>query len=868
MDMLGKWNSLNEFILDHRTEKGCEFTHTSLATPACSFYVPVDDLNAFYSVYKKSFLAKESLYITEKNRHIGPILIDLDFRFPVPADGSLPKRLYSQDDIKEIVKIYTMVVRKFLKVNDTCNVYVLEKPSPTVFRNSVVKDGLHIIIPEAVTKASVKHLIRNDVMGLLDPLFKKLGCTNKVEDIVDLAVIEKNNWFMYGSKKIDAPPYVVTSVYNFGGELVAIPKDLVELLSIRNKNKETVIVSTELDNIKSFEEKEEEKKRNSNVTKKIISNERNQTVKVCDNLEQVEELVKILNPARADTYDDWIRLGWCLRNIDNRLLSSWEQFSSNSRKYRKGECDKVWDQMREGGLGIGSLHLWAKKDNLTAYQELMKNDLKTLIYQSMSMTHNDIARVVFQMFQHEFVCGSIKNRVWYEFKKHRWHVSDAGLGLRLRLSEEVWKTYNMEAIDYSQKGINATNKADQDKYIEQAKKLSEIAMKLRNSSFKENIMKECSELFYVEKFEEKLDSNIHLIGFENGVYDIETHEFREGRADDYITFSTGNNYIPYNPSHPIVDSVNKYLEQVLTRYDVREYVLKLFATFITGQIKEQKFYIWTGSGSNSKSKLVELFEKSFGDYCCKFPITLLTQKRAASNAANSELARAKGKRFACLQEPSEDEKINIGLMKELSGGDKIMARALFKEPFEFHPQFKMLLLCNHLPSVPSDDGGTWRRIRVVEFTSKFVEDPQEENEFPIDYDLSSKMEGWKEYFIGILIHYLKKYQLEGITEPAEVLKCTTEYKCKNDHMAAFIDSHIVKKESSFLSTDEVFSELKDWIKNDNIPIKLPVKSEMDKYVTKALNNTKLVTLGGKKGWKGWMLSVSGGFNELEEDGGY
>jgi hypothetical protein len=97
--------------------------------------------------------------------------------------------------------------------------------------------------------------------------------------------------------------------------------------------------------------------------------------------------------------------------------------------------------------------------------------------------------------------------------------------------------------------------------------------------------------------------------------------------------------------------------------------------------------------SNSKSKLVELYEKAFGEYCCKFPITLLTMKRAASNAATSELARAKGKRFASLQEPSEGEQINCGFMKELSGGDKIMARSLFKEPIEFVPQFKMALLC-------------------------------------------------------------------------------------------------------------------------------------------------------------------------------
>jgi hypothetical protein len=434
-----------------------------------------------------------------------------------------------------------------------------------------------------------------------------MGSVNGIEDIVDKAVIEKNNWFMYGSRKVEAPPYEITSVYTLDGKKAAyIPskkESLVQLFSIRNKNRETDIIKDKIPLVLEYEEKEQEARRNSNISKRVLANENTNFEKYYENIEQVEELVKILNKERASCYDDWIRLGWCLKNVDNRLLSVWDEFSKHSRKYNGNECEKLWNRMRDNGLGIGSLHMWAKKDNPEAYAEIMKNDLKTLIYQSMSMTHNDIARVVYQLFQHEYVCSSIKHKTWYEFKKHRWHVSDSGLGLRLKLSEDVWKTYNLEAIEYSQKGIAATNKADQDRYIEQAKKLSEISMKLRNSSFKENIMKECSELFYVEKFEEKLDSFTHLIGFENGVYDIDTHEFRDGRAEDYVSFSTGNNYLPYNPDHKVTEDINRYLEQVFTKEDVREYVLKLFATFITGQIKEQKFYIWTGSGSNSKSMI-------------------------------------------------------------------------------------------------------------------------------------------------------------------------------------------------------------------------------------------------------------------------
>jgi P4 family phage/plasmid primase-like protien len=474
------------------------------------------------------------------------------------------------------------------------------------------------------------------------------------------------------------------------------------------------------------------------------------------------------------------------------------------------------------------------------------------------MTHYDIAKVIYQLYQQDFVCSSFKNKTWYEFKGHRWVETDCGLGLRVKFSEEVWKVYKCESMEYNQKAVNCNNNTDQETFSKVARKLDEISSKLRNSAFKESIMKECSELFYHEKFEDKLDSCTQLMCFKNGIYDLETGTFRPGRPDDYISFSTNINYITYDPFHPIMDSINEYIGQVLTRPAVKEYVLKLLGTFISGQVKEQKFYIWTGSGANSKSVLVELFEKCCGDYCCKFPITLLTQKRCASNAANSELARAKGKRFACLQEPSQDENINIGLMKELSGGDKIMARALYKEPVEFNPQFKMLLLCNHLPHVPSDDGGTWRRIRVVEFTSKFVDDPNptDQNEFLIDYDLPERAkQDWREHFMALIITYYHKYKLEGITEPAEVMKCTTDYKSQNDHIQYFVDTFMEEKKGSVATLDDIHSEMRRWIKDDCVPIKAPSKMEMEKMLNGKVgkNKTKCGNYGEGRGYKNFRV---------------
>jgi hypothetical protein len=86
----------------------------------------------------------------------------------------------------------------------------------------------------------------------------------------------------------------------------------------------------------------------------------------------VKELVHILSPERANTYDTWMKVGWCLHNIaPHLLLYDWINFSKQSTKYKEGECERLWSQMRSDGLNIGSLHMWAKEDNYDKYMEFI-----------------------------------------------------------------------------------------------------------------------------------------------------------------------------------------------------------------------------------------------------------------------------------------------------------------------------------------------------------------------------------------------------------------------------------------------------------------------------------------------------------------
>lgn len=869
-----------QFLLSCKVERGCDYTHTSLMRPAAALYIPARAMPEFFELYRKAMLRDEDLFITERHRFIGPVVVDLDLRFASCRPAGT--RSYSPRFLEDIATATARCIAEFVDVSGgDFDVLVLEKPPPDA---SSDRDGVHIVVPGIVTRPSVRYLIREALLqdpGFVAAIAALPGVTNPLADIVDEAVVERNGWMMHGSRKPRGFKYGLSRVYRTQGDVLrTTPRDvtdefrktvtecdLVELLSVRNKHTETPVRPDRVSTVAAKQTSMDEARRRREAVRTVFeapdtdsngaSSALCRSSSICENIDAVRRLVELLKPARAETYIDWLRVGWCLRNIDTRLLAEWRDFSSRSPKYVDGECERLWRSMRRAGLGIGTLHMWARQDSPDAYFELMRCGLTELIHRSLSGAHHDVAQVVYHLYRYDFVCTSIRARTWYEFRDHRWRKNDMAYTLRRRLSVDVFNEYQKAAIEQQQRVIRTDDEGEQKNHIKSVNLINAISTKLKVTAFKDNVIKECCELFYREGFEELLDNNQCLLGFENGVYDLESLEFREGRPDDYVSFSTGINYSEFAQDHPVAVEMRRFWEQVQPQKELREYLLTLLSTALCGQTKEERFHIWTGTGSNGKSMCVELVEHSMGDYCCKLPVTLLTQKRASSNAATSEVARTKGKRFAVLQEPSEDERLNIGLMKELTGGDKIMARALYRDPIEFKPQFKMVLLCNHLPNVPSDDGGTWRRIRVLEFNSKFVENPCRPNEFPIDLELSQKFDAWREPLIAMLIEYYKQYARRGrMDEPDAVRACTREYQKNNDHYADFVDTCLERRADAdtFTSCADIFNRFKSWVSEDNIPLKTPRKKDVEKALARHIG--KPVVSRGTNGFRDYAIRQS------------
>jgi phage/plasmid-associated DNA primase len=240
-----------------------------------------------------------------------------------------------------------------------------------------------------------------------------------------------------------------------------------------------------------------------------------------------------------------------------------------------------------------------------------------------------------------------------------------------------------------------------------------------------------------------------------------------------------------------------------------------------------------------------------GDYKGTVPITLITQKRGSIGGATPEIAQLRGLRYAVMQEPSKGMKINEGVMKELTGGDPIQGRALFRDTVTFVPQFTLVVCTNHLFDIASNDDGTWRRIRVCDFVSRFVEKPSivpEDHEFKVDKNISKHFERWVPIFTGMLVEKLK--ETGGLVKDCDIVMAASQtYKAKQDYFTGFYTERIILDSSSRIKKRDVLNEFTEWYA-ELYGGKIPKGRELYEFLTKKIGKPTT------SGWKGYKLRHS------------
>lgn len=892
--------SLEDFIHLNSINDVNHVTHTTMISPLKRFSFKREHQNSFINLYCEEYYEKKNneLGVTEMPLGKIPIIVDIDLSVPL-ANLKGRTKLYTVDHIKIVVQIFQQVLQDVgINIhNDMLTAFILEKPGYESKGN--FKNGFHLQFPNFIIE---KHVYQRILYPLILEELKKQDVFSDVfkydadelaynyDMIYDTACF-RNPWLMYGSRKaVGSDAYRLTGIIQTDGVLMDDMNSVYEyikesvttfwpegkilhfvkpvefylplILSIHVVYKEPIELKEQVMYANPFNK--------SVLMQKDVTRD---TKKIKQDVEILRELIPLISNRRADVYGEWVQMGWLIYNISGGTAEGyklWLDFSRKSDKFDEDKCEKLWINSIDRGLSIGSICYYAQRDAPKEYLLWRKNriieqaNLKQELYKCNS--HHDIAKILYDLYRSKYVCASLKHKLWFEFVNNRWKQIESGVTLKKKITsdiEEILLTIESSLNEaegggsdtVSISGASVSNNNNQDDVENKAKILKEtkelikrIRVNIKSAPYKSNVMTEASEMFYDEYFMQKLNANPYIIGFKNGVIDLKNNIIREGCPDDYVSLQMNINCREFKESEPEIQAVYTFLEQIFPDCTVRQFFLDNYCDIFVGGNPNKYVCIWSGEGNNGKSVTEALFEIMLGEYAIKLPTSLLTGKRTASSAACPELERAgNGVRWALLQEPDQNEVINIGILKELSGNDTLYVRGLFKEGREIKPLFKLVFVCNEPPKIPYSDKATWNRIRVIPFESLFTDDaPEDYHEqlrtkvFQKDKKFEDKLPNMIEAFAWVLLNHRKKRIAQGnhhiLFEPDKVMSATLSYKARNDVYLQFVTECIEDCEpDKGMSTTSLYNAFKEWFKASVTNIQLPSKADVTLAMSKIWN---------------------------------
>jgi len=859
------WN----YICESRA-KGDDYNYVSLSTDRKGRFL-IKDRDEFINRYSNLIKENKNSYVSiaeKNNSEYSYLLIDIDLIVDAPEEeivkvkepestirlpsnilepSSGMNKLYTYEEveclIRHINKVLGDCIKDYKEKYSKC--ILLEKTAPYI-SGTRIKGGFHLHYPNIfLRKCDIKAAIFPKILKSLQSADFRFDNVNSDEsEYFDIATVDVV-WLLYGSSKTPkSGAYKFTKAYKLNSKEI----------NIQEAFSDTVITNYRDNSIITFTGNEEyylprllSIVRSSPVLElkfgvscieeceiDTASDIKNSfpNINVQDSLVIVKDLLTLISDSRADTYDSWYKIIAIIHGVTKGCKEGLElaiEFSKRTSKhnYDESKCISIWKTIKSDKYTIGSLKWAAKQDNPTAYANWNNASIFKTVSNSISGTHYGVAKILHNLYGEVYTCSKYSKKTWFEFKNHIWREVEEGVTLRNKLSEDIKK--EMTKILAARKKEKALEQAETEGGEQEIKKdivvtsLNKLIKDLENTGFKSSVMTEAKELFLDSDFENKLDTNINLMGFTNGILDMGTLKFREGNPTDYVSLCTGYDF----PTHFTWDSdevieVLDFLKKIFPDESLYVYALEYCASLLKGGNFRKTFVTFTGSGDNGKTKFVDLIKNTLGQYSVVIPVSAITAStRAQSNGTNSEIVRTVGVRWAHSNEPNFGDRINVGVLKEFTGNDDIYIRALYGAGREYKPQFKYALICNKLPGLSCQDEAHWNRINVLPCESRFprdnslvpstLEEQFRQKIFPRDETLDDRIKTFNKGFIWILFETFKAVTARGYTPAPEKVNSATEfYKKANDIYLQFFDEHIIQDPVASVSAGEVYALFTTW----------------------------------------------------------
>jgi P4 family phage/plasmid primase-like protien len=502
--------------------------------------------------------------------------------------------------------------------------------------------------------------------------------------------------------------------------------------------------------------------------------------------ELLSEVIGKLGKHRWNHYPDWIRIGFVMFN-EGYTVENFIEASKVSKHYKSESPTWIrtkWRMFRKSNLSQALLWKWLSEDDADTYAELVvqRKDFWALVK---SPSHAETARFFYNLKPDAYLFN--ERLGWYQLQPNNvWKVYEKQPS---GLLSDIWHTF--KKIVKEHQGQLDMTETDEEKAKTMKTRLTSLLKfcgQIGNKGFCDGVIAFLPSCYNDEDLDNKMDESRHLLAFSDAVYDLDKMEVRPIQPDDYICLNTGFPYpVQRNPEarKELVETLRSVFEveaYVKENPDelgaVTSYVLKTLALCLHGRKKYEKFFVWTGTGGNGKGLISEMLKRVLGDYYHTVPHQVLTKGQDKKDATCPPLAKAKGKRAVAASEPEADDKLQVGAIKEWTGGDTVTARDLYRSTVSFVPQFVLFLQTNTIPQLNRPDGGIQRRLEVVQFPFQFVPEVIEPHHKKINIELKEKIiksEAWRNEMWYLLLEAYRLLNAEGLVVPSAITEATTGY---------------------------------------------------------------------------------------------
>lgn len=564
-------------------------------------------------------------------------------------------------------------------------------------------------------------------------------------------------------------------------------------------------------------------------------------------------LLPLLSVERANKDYSWLDVGRCLFNITKGTeegLNMWVSFSTRAtvQGRDKNMCIYKYGELGNSNLTVKTLAWYAKHDNEQGYNEWHVSWCQKALNEALSALHADVSKAIYRYFWLEYVFSS-ETCYWYQYRGHHFYrIGREPIVLRRDILDKFINLFERMRADVSTQILNTNDEMTKKNLETKIGEINKLISRLKNENYRTTIVKATKDLFHVEEFERLCDKNIYLTALSNCVLEVVEKKVRPraGKPEDYILkFSTIVYPFDYSWDSFWVKEVMHWFKQITVGdKELQHYFLKRLSSFLRGLNPEKLFDVWTNEGNGGKSMLAKTIQYIFGSYFIDFPTSLLTSGNGKNSSGPSpELAQAQNARGAILSEPDDRDAMKGGVIKRITGGDRIFTRALHDNGGSMELTFKTIMICNRIPDIVNVDKALINRFVIMPFLGIWNDTAPEKEEdqfrlrnFKVDPFFENKIPDLAKGLLWIIVQYYSYYAEEGLNFPTIVREYIKKHWEDNDYYLQFISEKIIyaykdvdKKEidsDACLSSSDIYPTFLRWFRDYYPGLSVPTMAQM------------------------------------------